>query len=388
MLAQGAPPAVPAPPPKPADPPPAFDEDLPSTWDVDLSLPGLPSLPTRGGDVVFVNGGDIVCLDAATGNLRWRVAGQTSDLVPEPPVWIADEKEPRVAVTTGDGRLLVLKAADGTVAWKAEDGARYSQAPTLGGGLLYAIDTTGAINALDPCTGEKKWTRGGVEGSVLQPVTLSPGGNSAFAVVGTKLYAFDPKTGADVWLVNLGVRPVSRPVLAGDAVFILLADGKLMAFDADPRDGKDEGIADEKPEILDRVWTVTAMAPWTAFRDREPRVVPAIIGEQIIVGEESGRIHGLACSDGHEIWKSPIEYLGGPHTPLVWRGHLLLSGQGSLSLVDSRSGKRLARATLPDLPSLQFLTLEGDRLFVTERLIDARATLLDLGPLVPFIPKE
>ncbi|MBI3096959.1 MAG: PQQ-like beta-propeller repeat protein [Planctomycetes bacterium] len=396
ILASGAlsipPPAFgqtppPATPPKSAEPPPAYDQDLPSLWGTNLNLAGLPSAPVRGGDAIFVNAGGIVCLEAETGKLRWRVEGETTDAVPEPPVWIDDPTAPLLAVTTGRGQLLILKAADGLMAWKAEETLRTSQAPACAGDTLYAIDLGGGITAIDPKSGEKRWSRPGAEGPVLQPVTFAPDEALGYAVIGTRLYAFDPKTGADVWLVNLGVKPVSRPVFADGAVYLLLADGKLMAFDADPREAKDEGIADEKPDLIDRLWTVTATAPWESFRDPNPRVVPALVGETIVVGAESGRLHAIARSDGHEVWRSLTDYLGGPHTPILWRDHLLLSGTGSVSLVDSRNGRRLARATLPDVPSVQFLAVEGDTLFATERLIDAKAVRLDLGPLGPFLPK-
>lgn len=69
-----------------------------------------------GGAIFFGDGHEIVCVDALTGDERWRHAGVPDTLASYAPAISGDT----VLAGPGDGRLYALSAADGHELWRSE----------------------------------------------------------------------------------------------------------------------------------------------------------------------------------------------------------------------------------------------------------------------------
>ncbi|MFC3959720.1 PQQ-binding-like beta-propeller repeat protein [Halovivax cerinus] len=98
-------------------------------------------------------GGQLVALDATTGDVRWR-----TDRIGET---YADPVVGRhVYVTNAAGRIFALDRADGRVLWTHQTGTRDSRftVPAVGDGVLFVSDDgSGSVRAVEATTGEIRW---------------------------------------------------------------------------------------------------------------------------------------------------------------------------------------------------------------------------------------
>ena len=200
-------------------------------------------------------------------------------------------------VTSGYGNLHAINPADGRLLWTQSLGAAPYAAPTVSGGIAYAVTQDAEAWAIDINDGRLLWNTL----STSSPASLSGGASPAvagrFAVIpfpGGELAGFDLRTGARVWSA---------------------------------------GVAGSQP-----FEARTAFAGITGD--------PVIDGNVVYAGSLTGATVALNLADGTEIWRSSH----GSYNP-VWTdgGALfLVSDRALLVRLDSRTGERVWSVPLPD----------------------------------------
>lgn len=273
---------------------------------------GRPGALALGGGVLALREADgtVWSMDPDDGSARWKAeSGVTGTL---PPLVSAER-----VVVAGIG-LAVLEGATGRLVWSAMD-ARAATAPALtatsvvlgeadghvrsrdlsSGRVMWSLPTARALQAapvaddhgrilvgttdrrfvsLDGATGDERWTwRLGADvqhaAAVFERLVL-------FATHEDVLYALDRGNGHLAWRAALPSRPLSGPVLFGDAVVVACHGARagetfLIGFDArtGERQGdfKVPGEARTPPLLVeDRVYL--------GLRDRAHRVVSLHLG--------------------------------------------------------------------------------------------------------------
>lgn len=146
----------------------------------------------------------------------------------------------------------------------------------------------GSLYALDPLTGEVRWSQVATGGFPADPVTR---GSRVYAVTMTgEVRCLDLKTGEALWIVG-GAEDDrflrSGIVAVGDRVVVSLPSGSVFSLDAD------SGELAWKTQLPGRLNTS-----------------PVVIGDDLYVGGVEGRIHRLSSADGNVIGafeaKSPV----------------------------------------------------------------------------------
>jgi outer membrane protein assembly factor BamB len=96
--------------------------------------------------------GDVVAMDLATGQIKWKkeVPGGVIS-----PIALVDD----LAICTAtDGKVRALKLADGQIAWEYDGKAAFFAGPAVGGGVVYVADLKGVVHALALKDGQRLWT--------------------------------------------------------------------------------------------------------------------------------------------------------------------------------------------------------------------------------------
>jgi FOG: WD40-like repeat len=172
--------------------------------------------------------GDVVALDAATGDVKWRystVTSNTAELFPVGPVAVLGST---VAFGNADGVVHAVDATTGEALWDApaaagEEGLRRGRWLVAMGDELLAIGGGGDITALDPVTGVERWSNRASTIGVFGPI-----GNDGQTIYllfagNKKLGAYDASTGKELWLISPpdgAQRFGGLPLAVPDTVFV------------------------------------------------------------------------------------------------------------------------------------------------------------------------
>ncbi len=179
-----------------------------------------------GGSPSFA--GDVVALDAATGDLTWRystVAASPDDLFPLGPVAVSGST---VAFGDIDGSIHAVNATTGEVLWDApaaagEEGKNRGRWLVAVGDELLAIGGGGDITALDPATGDARWSNRASTIGAFGPIGTD--GDTIYLLFdgNRKLGAYDASTGEELWLISPpggAQRFGGLPLAASDTLFV------------------------------------------------------------------------------------------------------------------------------------------------------------------------
>lgn len=170
-------------------------------WRADTDLPAWGS-PTASGGRVFVglgNGrlmegakppetprGAVLCLDEATGDVRWRF--DAKDAVFQQPTVDGG----RVYFGSRDGNLYCVRADDGELVYHVPMGGPVIAPPTVADGKVYAVTVGGALRCLDAADGRELWAWDLKARAKFEPLVFA-----AVRVSGGRVYvACEIQTGA------------------------------------------------------------------------------------------------------------------------------------------------------------------------------------------------
>ena len=300
----------------------------------------LSSAPIVANGRVFTidTGGAVRAFNALTGAQAWQV---------QTPVDRGGENSlyggglaydnGRVFATNGLGYVVALDEKTGGMAWHVRPGSSLRGAPSVGGGALYVISQDNQIYSLNEADGSTNWSAAasleiaGVFGSASPAVgqgTVVAGFSSG------ELNAYRYENGRQVWsdtlqrtTIRTSVSSLSDvdadPVIDNGQVFAVGQGGRMVALD-----------------ILtgQRLWELNIAGidtPWVA-------------GDWIFVITDDAKLLCIARSNGHIRWinqlpefakakskRGEIEYSG----PVLAGNRLIVTGSnGALIFVDPATG--------------------------------------------------
>jgi outer membrane protein assembly factor BamB len=136
-----------------------------------ISFPAGPrTTPVVQGDAVYTLGamGDVCCLDAATGSLRWSKK-LTQDYHAEPPVWgwsnhlLVDGNRVYCLVGGKGSAVVAFDASSGKEMWRGLDTEEIAYSPPMivdaGGKRQLIVWLSESLNSLEPATGRMYWSQ-------------------------------------------------------------------------------------------------------------------------------------------------------------------------------------------------------------------------------------
>ncbi len=176
---------------------------------------------TAGEQLIFgMSKSAIEAHDEATGALRWTTP------ISEAPIYVVVE---RGWLIVGDGQLLTAyRAADGTVVWRLDLGARVTTRPAVGAAVVLVGLASQDMAAVDLKTGSLVW-KAPLPG-VAEHVSLSD--DRFFAsIAGGILCAHDLPRGARRWCYDFHIPLVGAPLIEGKTIAIVLFDNTIRRLD-------------------------------------------------------------------------------------------------------------------------------------------------------------
>jgi outer membrane protein assembly factor BamB len=213
-------------------------------WDYSLSVSKDLRNTRFGGGATYFDGvvyatsgaGDVVALDANTGAQKWRVQ-PAGPLRGSPTVQFN-----MVFAMTQDNQIIALDITDGHVLWQdaaasGEQGVFGVAAPAAGQSTVIAGYSTGELVAYRYENGRVLWSdalsRTSISTSVstLTDVDADPiidNGRVYALGQGGRMAAYELVTGQRLW--ELPLAGISTPVVAGEWIFTLTDDARLLAI--------------------------------------------------------------------------------------------------------------------------------------------------------------
>jgi outer membrane protein assembly factor BamB len=285
-----------------------------------------------GGGVSFENGrlyatngvGDVVALDATNGSQLWKKRpGGPLRGAPT----IANDN---VYVVSQDNQLFALKTSDGTTVWNEAGtlelaGVFGVAAPAAAQGTVVAGFSSGELNAYRYENGRSVWqdalSRTSISTAVgsLSDIDADPviEGGRVYAVgQGGRMVALELTTGQRLWELN--VAGISTPWVAGDWLFVVTDEGKLMCI----------------ARATGRVKWLTPLQRYRGDKQKNGTVSwsgPVLAGDRLILASSQGEMVTISPTDGKLLSTSK---LGAPVslTPIVANQTLyILDNDGHLT---------------------------------------------------------
>jgi len=260
--------------------------------------------PTLGDGTVYVQADDglLYALGASDGTKRWSV----------PVVPHAVERLPfsnpksrydrfgsdvtvvgdRLYLGTHDGRVLGLRAADGTTIWSFATGDSVLAAPSVDAARVYAGSFDGKVYALDAGTGALLWSR-----DTRGPVVSTPAVAEGLVVVGNRaydLYGLDAGTGAVAWKSYVWFSWIESSATIRDGVAYVGSSDAAGVFAWDLRTGR-------------RLWA-TDVYGW-AWGQPAVTATRVFAGTASTVGYAAGHRGGVVALDrtsGRMVWRYAV----------------------------------------------------------------------------------
>ena len=213
-------------------------------WSTGFQIKGDGSNSVYGGGAAFDSGkvyittgmGEVAALDATNGSVLWKVK-PAGPLRGSPTIAYNS-----VFVMTMDNQLWSLNAADGAPLWNeaastGQTGVFGVAAPSAGQGTVIAGFSTGELISYRYENGRQLWADALARTSlsttvgVLTDIDADPiidRGRVYALGQGGRMAAYELVTGQRIWELNLA--GISTPAVAGDWIFTLTDDGKLLCI--------------------------------------------------------------------------------------------------------------------------------------------------------------
>jgi len=297
-----------------------------------LAACDTPKEPIVGTRIPVVNYENSVKIDADTQEMNvslplpemgrdWPQSGGGSDhVIPHlslqetiAPLWSTS-----IGSGNGEGRLL--------------------SSPIVSEGIVYALDTSGQVVALNASSGEPLWQMKispvGREGNIIGGGLAFGAGKIFVTSPHAEVLALDAKTGEILWRIQT-ISPIrAAPTFADGRLYILNISNQLEVLDA--LTGK-------------RLWEHAGI---TEFAGLLGTASPAISKGVVVVAYSSGEIYALKAENGHQLWTETLSATRRPDSlsalahiralPVIDQNTVIIIGHNQkMAVYDLRRGERL-----------------------------------------------
>jgi outer membrane protein assembly factor BamB len=246
----------------------------------------------EGGKLYATNGvGDVEALNAETGELLWKVK-PSGPLRGSPTIAFG-----QLFVMTQDNQIISLNMSDGSLVWDESGSATQSgvfgvAAPAAGQGTVIAGYSSGELSAYRYENGRTLWsdalartnistTVGTITDIDADPIIDS--GRVYALGQGGRMAAYELVTGQRIWELNLA--GISTPAIAGEWVFTLTDDARLLAI------SRSNG----------RVRWISQLQRYRDEEDKEGPIFwtgPVLAGGQLWVASSRGEVWRISVGEG------------------------------------------------------------------------------------------
>lgn len=272
-------------------------------WRRQAAEAGLTGGPGVGSGLLVVGGrnGDVIALNADTGEKRWAV--KVSSEVLSTPLVLAN----RVIVRSNDGRIFGLDPADGSRKWVFDRGlptlsVRGNASPVAANGQVFIGYDDGTVVALHVEDGLRVW-----EQAVAQPDgrteldrmadidgEIQLGTEEVYAIsYHDQMLAMSMANGRPLWSHDVGSS--TGVALLGDKVLLTDKVGNIWALDR---------------ATGNSLWKQDALA-------RRQLTTPVVQGDYGVVGDLAGYLHWFKLDTGEIAGRVKIEKAALRGTPQV-----------------------------------------------------------------------
>ena len=300
----------------------------------------LAAAPVVGGGTLFVvdTGALVRALDANTGAQKWAykmpAEGKAESSVFGGGVSYSSG---RAYATNGVGDVVALDAATGAVLWSVKPSGPLRGAPTIAFNTIYVMTQDNQIYALNAADGTTQWSKGGSIGQTGLFGVAAPAAGQGSIIAGYssgELAAYRYENGRELWLDALARTNISTevgaltdvdadPIIDSGRVYALGQGGRMAAY---------ELITGQ------RIWELNLAGVST----------PAVAGEWIFTLTDDARLLAIARSTGKVRWLTQLDEWKNPKSKkerIFWTGPVLAgnrlwvaSSRGQVLTVDVLTG--------------------------------------------------
>ncbi|WP_423187417.1 outer membrane protein assembly factor BamB [Alishewanella sp. d11] len=265
---------------------------------------------------------------------------------------------------TENGDVVALNAETGELVWRSQVPGEVLSSPAVGSGFVVVQLGSGNLIALNPDNGEERWvfeteqpplTIRGVSEPVIDSGGVIYGGANGrvgVLVVDRGFQAWEeaiatPKGSTDLSrLVDVDAKPI---VIAG-TIYAIAYNGELFALDL--RSGQ-------------QLWK----SDYASFRSM------AVSGNVLYLVDSVGRIYAVDRRNGSELWSQTGLHRHFLTGPTVYKDYLVIGdNKGNLHWLDRSSGEFVARQSFDGSGFFREAVANNDVLVITTR--DGELTLL------------
>lgn len=304
----------------------------------------LASTPVVGGGKLFVmdTNGTVHAFDAGTGTSVWtqgfQIKGDGQSSVYGGGASFADG---RLYVTTGMGEVAALDANDGKVLWKVKPAGPLRGSPTIAFNSVFVMTQANQLLSLNAADGAQQWSRAASVGQTGVFGVAAPAAGQGTVIAGFstgELIAYRYENGRELWSDALARTSLSTTV------------GVLTDIDADPIIDRGRVYALGQGGRMAAYELVTGQRIWEL--NLAGISTPAVAGDWIFTLTDDGRLLCIARSSGKVRWLTQLQTFKNQKkkkNPLFWSGPVLAGDK--LWFVNSE-GQYYSASVADGVPSL------------------------------------
>lgn len=303
---------------------------------------------------VFFRGGNIYCLDEATGKILWRF--QTAQQIFSSPA-VADGRVYCGEGLHSDGNscLYCIDATSGTLVWKFQTKSHVESSPAVVDGKVFFGAGEDGVFCLTADKGEVVWHFEGVH------VDVGPAVDDKHVYFGTGygvsgIFCLDRETGEKVWSKTTPYGAWGTPSVDGDDLFYSIGNGNFVesapesqrfgrVVCSDAATGKERWHYDVPDAVLsavaiagDRVYfgcrdknvycldRKTGKLVWKYETGGAVVSSPAVAGDIVYIGSDDGFIYALKAKTGELAWRYDTKKATGRSAP-IWSSPAVADGR-------------------------------------------------------------
>ena len=299
----------------------------------------LAAAPVVGGGKLFAmdTEGVVTAFDATRGSRLWsrsfRISGDGKSSVFGGG---ASYDNGRVYVTTGIGEVAALDAANGTEVWRAKPAGPLRGSPTIAFNSVYVMTQDNQIHALNAEDGKPAWSESGSLGQAGVFGVAAPAAGQGTVIAGYssgELVAYRYENGRSLWSDALARTSISTQV------------GILTDVDADPIIDRGRVFALGQGGRMAAYELVTGQRIWEL--NLAGISTPAVAGDWVFTLTDDARLLCIARNTGKVRWMTQLQRYKKPKKrkgEIFWTGPVLAGNR--LWLANSRG--YLASASVTD----------------------------------------